>query len=154
MSVQDAHLLMDQIGPHLELTEVSKFEDDCWTLVFDDDVAVIATFDGDWDSVTLSAEVGEPPAEGRAALCELMLSYGNLWRETGGVRLALTEPGGPVVQLFAFPVGGLTKHGLGEVLTGFVGTLRAWREAVARGVAPAAEEASDFDPEAAGAIRI
>lgn len=133
--------LMREIGPGLELQEVTEFEErGTWTLVVDDGTVLFADYDDGREGIVLSAEVALPPEAGRPALHEFMLRYNNAWRETGGVRLAL-DGEGAVVQLFDVPAAGLDLSRLQGVVAGFVGTLRAWREIVARGGARGQEDA-------------
>lgn len=142
---QHLQALMREIGPRLDLAEVTEFEEQgTWTLVVDDETVLFADYDGNGREVlVLSAEAGRPPEVGRLALHELMLRYNDGWRETGGVRLAL-DGDGVVVQLFDLPLPGLDLGRLEGVVTGFVGMLRGWREIVAR--AGGAGQEPSLDP--------
>lgn len=64
-----------------------------------EDADVIAEWDGARNRLVLSSEIGSPPPGRAAHVYETLLSYNLLWRETGGLRMALTGPKGIVLQL-------------------------------------------------------
>lgn len=149
---QHVQALMRAIGPQLGLLEVTEFEaENTWTLVPDEDSVLFADYDDAGGRLVLSAEVGRPAGDDRLRLYELLLRYNNRWPETGGVRMALDEADGGVVQLFDLPVADLDLARLQTVVANFLDMLKAWREIVA--AVPAEPEASSFNPMLGGMIR-
>lgn len=135
------HRLMAEIGPLLELQEVTEFEaEDLWTLVVDADTVLFLDYQATPERLVLSAEAGVPAEAGREFYATL-LQYNNQWAETGGVRLALDGPEGGVVQIVDLALAGLDLSQLQTTLMGFLATLRAWREIVAQAGAGRADTA-------------
>jgi Tir chaperone protein (CesT) family len=151
-SEEHVQRLMRAIGPQLDLLEVTEFEGlGTWTLVLDEDTVLFAQLDEPGRRIVLSADVARPAEEGRLRVYELLLRYNNRWPETGGVRMALEEAAGTVVQLFDVPIADLDLSRLQGIVAGFADTLNAWREIVGRARAEPAGE--PFDPMLGGMIR-
>jgi hypothetical protein len=134
MSVQGAERSADHRDRSLlELTEVARLDElaASWTVVVGDDVLVLLTHDADWDRLTLAAEVATPPADRQARIHATLLQYNNQWAATGGIRMALAEPDGAIIQLFDVPLAQLDAQRRANVLMGLVEKLRGWREAKA-----------------------
>jgi hypothetical protein len=157
-----AHLqgLMAEIGPLLELGEVVAFDDQAvWTLVVDTETVVFADYDEADERLWLSAEIGPPPAgSDRAGLYETLLTYNNSWRETGGLRVSLDEPGagGALSLAYDLPAAALELSRFRLALAGFLDALRAWREGlanIASGAAPPDLTEAPFNPFLSGAFR-
>ena len=143
--------LMREIGPQMALAQVTEFEvEGTWTLIPDEDTVLFADYDEAGGRLVLSAEAGRPVDSGRLGLYDLLLRYNNSWAETGGVRMAL-DGAGTVVQLFDLPSADLDLPRLQAVVTGFIDTLRAWREIVGRAGGGSTEAA--FGPMLGGMIR-
>jgi hypothetical protein len=126
-----------------------------------DIMAVVRTGDASWsvhyehahvdldvdagnDRLLLTANIGAPPEERRAALYETVLMYSLLRRQTGGVSMALTAPGGDIVQLIDVPVSQATPQSLAIVIGNLVDRTLTWRALFAdadAGVAPAPRQA-------------
>jgi hypothetical protein len=139
--------LMAEIGPLMELAEISWFEaQELWTLGVDEQTVLFADWVEERQSVCLSAEVGKPAAGDAAALHVLLLRYNAQWRETGGVRMALDGADG-VIMSVELPAGTLDLPQLQGTLTAFLDMLRAWRELIARPPGGDAKAATgDLDP--------
>jgi hypothetical protein len=145
--------LMTEIGPALQLAEVTAFETaNLWTLVLDEHRVLFVDYDPDDGRVWISAEVGTPPPGGRAQLYERLLQYNGQWQQTGGVRLALDGPDGDVVLAYDLPLEGLDLARLRLVIQGLVDKLDAWREIVAAGGAGGADTLEGVDPRHLGGM--
>ncbi len=128
------HRLMSEIGPLLELGAVIESDDgDGWILAIDEDDGVLVELDEAEGRILLSAEAGLPDDEARAQLCETLLVYNAQWSASGGVRMALDEPGGGVVQMLELSAAELDAARLSQVFVAFLETLSGWRTVVAEG---------------------
>ena len=133
MSVKDhMHRLMSEIGPLLEVAAVIEADDgDGWILAIEEDDSVLVELDEAEGRLFLSAEAGLPDDEARPGLYETLLVYNAQWYASGGVRMALDEPGGEVVQMLELPAAGLEASRLAQVFVAFLEVLSGWREVVA-----------------------
>ena len=123
--------LMTEIGPLLELSEVTEFtEDQSWVLVIDDETVVAADLVEEIGKLVLSAEVATPPAEKRNRTYQLLLEFNHQWPETDGLRMGLDGPGGMVVMMIELPVAGLDIQRLQTVVGNFVEQIAEWRELI------------------------
>jgi hypothetical protein len=150
---------MTELGPLLELEEVTEFtEDQSFSLLIDDETPVTADYDEAHRRILLSAEVGAPPEDKRYKAYEFLLQYNLLWFETGGLHMALDGPDGSVVQMMEIPATDLDVTALGSTLSRFVESLKAWQVVIAEGLSTdqvKAETAgtSTLDPDG-GIIRV
>lgn len=127
---QTVHDLMAQIGPVLDLAQVTEFAaDDAWTLVFDDGQRVYAEFDDAGQRLVLTAEVSAVEEHTRARACEALLRWNYLWGSHGGVRAALDGAPGKVVLLLDLPLSGLELPQLCGVVRALGETADRWRDA-------------------------
>ena len=125
--------VMTEIGPLLELGAVIESDDgDGWILVVDEDNSVLVELDETEERILLSADAGLPDDDARPRLYEMLLAYNRQWHATGGIRMALEEPGGEVVQMLELPVAGLGVTRLAQVFVAFLEVLAGWRTIVAR----------------------
>jgi len=90
---KQVHALMTEIGPVLELDEVTESIDEegegpVWVLRRDDTIVEV-DFEPDTGRLTLQTDIGAVPAERRMAIFEAMLKFNDLWHATGGYRLSL-----------------------------------------------------------------
>lgn len=141
MSIKtQAHQLMSEIGPLLDLVGVVESDDgQAWMLIVDDQDALSVDLDDARGRLVIAAEVGTPGETGRARLCELLLAYNAQWEISGGVRMALDEPGGRVLQLLDLAAEGLDASQLAEVLARFLEIRLGWMQvvsAIGDGAAP------------------
>lgn len=121
------------IGRVLE-TELAVVED---TTVFEvagkdggPRVRVLVQYAGERKLVLLSADIGEPPPEGRERLFRTMLEANNLFSGTAGATLALdAASGGCRLQTF-LPPDALANDVEGRLVP-FVETALAWGRAIA-----------------------
>jgi hypothetical protein len=128
--------LMREIGPLLDLEQVTLFDSGReWALVVDDTTVVHADYIEAGERLMLSIELGRPPEASRHRVYELLLLYNHAWPDTGGVRMALESEGGAVVQLFETDTADLDIAGLRNLLGGFIELARHWRSGITRDVA-------------------
>lgn len=109
-----------------EILAVTEVEPDEWSVRYERfDLAV--SYDEASETLTLSASIGRPPEERRLQICELLLSYNLLWRDTGGLRMALAGRGGEAVQMLSIHAAALTARGLAARIAAFSERALAWR---------------------------
>lgn len=131
MSQALLHQLMCEIGPLLDLDEVIEQPADAvWVLVFADGTVIEAEYDeAAGGRLMLSMELGTPAEAAATDLHRLLLQYNYLWRQTGGVRMALA--GSAVVQALELAVPGLALPTLADALTGLHDNAAPWRAMLA-----------------------
>jgi hypothetical protein len=127
MSHEHLHRLMTEIGPFMHLREVVEYADEArWVLVLDNGAVIEAEHDADRARLALSIEIGEPAAEDAAALYRTLLQYNQLWRNTGGIRMALADQ--TVVQSVELPAdASLDLDTLSRGLAGLHANTAVWR---------------------------
>lgn len=95
----DISIIMTEVGPLDEnILAVLRTGDESWAIRFEA-VDVEAEFDPAGGRLMLSTTVGVPPPPRAATVYETLLTYSTAWRETGGVRMGLSRPGGELVQM-------------------------------------------------------
>ena len=125
-------LLTDLVESTPEIDEVVQL-DSRWIVSFNDAIDVMAELDSSRDLLTLSTDLGRPPANRRGAVTELLLMYTSLMPTTQSTAMALTEPDGEFQQLRVLPVAQLDLAVLKSSLLDFTSLARLWREVVAQG---------------------
>ena len=119
--------LMTEVGPlDDDIVEVAQTSDDSWAIRFED-VDIEVERDPLGGRLVLSAEIAVPRREDRVTVYEALLSYSMLWRETGGLRMALAEPGGAAVQLVDVSIADLTPKLLATVAANLAERTLVWR---------------------------
>ena len=92
-------LTMQEVGPRDDgIDQVLQTGEETWAVRFED-VDVEVEFNPQTQRAMFSADIGVPPEERRLPICEAVLVYSMLWRETGGLRMAMNETGGPITQM-------------------------------------------------------
>lgn len=126
-SKESVHQLMREIGPLLDLREVSAFEErDAWLVAFEAGPVFEIDYDAGLNRVVITAVVAEVAEHARLRIYEILLQYNYVWTETGGVRMALDGSPGKVVMMFELPAAELHLSMLAEVLTNLAQIRGAW----------------------------
>ncbi len=124
--------LMSEIGPILELRGIVEINGEAkWVLDLDGEHAVVVEHAAADDRLFFTAEAGVPEPAARLVCYELLLAYNALWRQTGGVRMAVNGEDGAVLQIADVAVEGLDAAALAEVLENFFGKLGEWMDIIA-----------------------
>ena len=130
-SKEHVHNLMAEIGPLLELMQITESaEGNSWLLVVDEETAIDLDYNEMRNRVILAGEVGLPADENRYGFYETILQYNYLWEETDGLKMALDGPAGNVWIMFDTTASDLDISMLQTVIVNFCETLRSWREAM------------------------
>jgi hypothetical protein len=152
-SERAVHELMLQVGPVLDLEQVTEFaEDHAWRLVFDAATAIDIEYDSYADRLVLTADVAPVELHAREKTFEAMLRYNYLWTEHGGVRAALDGAPGRAVLMIEMPASGLEMTRICAVLKNFSAVVEGWRGVLAS--IATAGGASDAPFNATGMIRV
>jgi hypothetical protein len=124
---------MVAVGDLLDLPEVIEFESQTrWEVTTADGQIVDVTYDEATDKLVLESVVGQPASGARERMYEAMLIYNGSWRETGGARLTLDEPGGTTTLLFDISASGLTARDLQGILGNVLQVAGLWRDYLQR----------------------
>jgi hypothetical protein len=125
--------LMVEVGALLDLDQVTELPDQAyWYLMLPDETVIDAEYEAESDRVVLSTPIGRPQPGSREAVYDTLLAYNAAWRETGGVRAALDEPGGELLLLCDVTVHGLAASELQAVVGGLAQLAQTWRAYVAK----------------------
>ena len=127
------------VGPlDAGIAEVVRDTDDRW-IVRLGTVEVEATFDPRAQRLRFAVEIGVPPAANRESLYAVLLVYNIAGRETDDVTMALTHPGGTIVQVAVRDALALTAREIAAICVNLSERALVWRAYVAIG--PAAGKA-------------
>jgi len=148
MDVIEFDRLMSEVGPLDDMILACiKTPDGAYAVRFED-VDVLVERDGDRDRIALSVEIGAPPPSRALEVYETLLSYNLLWRETGGVRMALTGRKGSVVQFVDLTGSEINPRSIATVAANLASLTEIWRaflqSAGGDSAAPAPIAAADF----------
>ena len=146
MTTPDMDAVLQAVGPLDDgILAVVRAADDRWAVRFED-VDVEVEFDEATGRLMASAVIGRPPPERAAKLHEMLLVYGMIWRDTGGVRMALTGPGGEAVQMADLYAPQVTPEALVVLVVNLAERTRVWRGLFAADAEDAATPSFDsFD---------
>lgn len=98
------------------------------------------------DRVVLTAMLGVPSESMQLSVYETLLCYNLLRKDTGGVKMALSGPGGELVLLYELFASNLNRNELQTVLINFVSISQVWSMYVTGdGDEPAAQLPSPTD---------
>jgi hypothetical protein len=137
--IDHVQTLMEELGPasaDIAIAGVFQTGEADWGVAFDDEVVIALELDDESGRLYLTSDLGAPEDGRRAEICEVLLTYNGLIRQTGGVTAALTEPEGGLRLLLRLDAGSLTLEVLQTVLANFAEKTRVWRDYVATGDAP------------------
>ncbi|MEJ1157311.1 type III secretion system chaperone [Prosthecomicrobium sp. N25] len=113
-----------------------------WLVRFED-VDVEIEYDSAGDRLVFASVIGPVPQQKREEILEALLAYSFLARETGGVHMAMTAPGGEAVQMAAVPGEGAGVDRLVTVVTNMAENTRIWRAMFASAMGLGAAEPVD-----------
>lgn len=123
--------ILQSAGPRDDaILEVLQTGDDAWAVRYAD-VDIDLELEPNTRRLMFSSEIGKLPEGGGEEICRILLTYSLLWRETGGLRMALTEPKGSLVQLVDIHCGDLTAELAVAVLHNLNDRTLLWRDFIA-----------------------
>jgi hypothetical protein len=131
-STEQVASIMRAIGPKdLDIADVIEIGEGEYVVSYDD-LNVTLEFEAETDRLVFSAELGEAPADKRSEVHTTLLNYSLLWRDTGGVHMALTADGIAVQMLTLFG-SELSDDRVNTVLRNFADKARQIRNYVVTG---------------------
>jgi hypothetical protein len=78
------------------------------------------------DRIVLSSMLGIPSETMQLSVYEALLCYNLLWKDTGGVKMALAGPGGDLMLLYELHVDQLMLNDLQIVISNFSSISHVW----------------------------
>lgn len=126
-SLERMQIMMEEIGPSMsEIEAVIQSEEKNWAIQFEDQSIVMLEWADQPDRVVLSAMLGAPSEKMQLSVYETLLCYNLLWRDTGGVKMALAGPGGELILLYELHASELNLNELQTVLSNFSRIAQIW----------------------------
>lgn len=125
-------LLIEQVTPQLCLLALETYES-----------AIALRLDEDTGILTLSCELGRPQEEEQFKIYEALLIYNSLAPIHGGIRMALREPGGAILQEFDAPLGSLQIEQWMNLIIDFSKKASAWEEIIESAETPVLGDLED-----------
>ncbi|MEM6654821.1 MAG: CesT family type III secretion system chaperone [Planctomycetota bacterium] len=131
MTIEQLQQVMAEIGPLTdEVLSVVQIGDREWDIALEDDVAILASYDELGEKVTFDVDVGPLPEGDPAPIFEMLLTFNSCWRETGGLRTAIDEPGGDVSLVLDYFAEQLDVTRVSAVILALLEKRSQWREAI------------------------
>ena len=126
-NLERIQIMMEEIGPAMpEIEAVIQSEEKNWAIQFEDQSIVMLEWAESPDRVVLTAMLGIPSETMQLSVYETLLCYNLLWKDTGGVKMALSGPGGELVLLYELFASNLNRNELQTVLINFVSISQVW----------------------------
>jgi hypothetical protein len=126
-NLERMQIMMEEIGPSMsEIEAVIQSEEKNWAIQFEDQSIVMLEWTDSPDRVVLSAMLGAASESMQLSVYETLLCYNLLWKDTGGVKMALSGPGGELVLLYELFASNLSLNELQTVLANFVSIAQVW----------------------------
>ena len=140
--LQNLQQTMADVGPLVEDIElIQQLGDNRWLVIFDEESAIEIEFDEVANKLTFSAVLAAVEEGNETDIYQLLLRYNYLWRETGGIRMALDGTNDQVVMLFDLFQPEVAKATLATVIGNLQDAALMWRQAIENGNAAAAVDA-------------
>lgn len=122
---------LTELGPLLPAAEIRQAAPDQWFIVYDEFLIIDVELLPDAAKLVLSADLGHPLVGEENATYTLLLQVNALWRETGGLRMALDAGDGELTQVYDIALADLDRDGLELRVQNFAAAARGWREVIA-----------------------
>ena len=146
-SDQVAQLLVElgERTPRIE-SIVQEADAPRWAIELEDGLIVLAELDQERSRLSLETDLGRPPKEHRLKTCEALMMLTSLEHASEGWAMALGEPNGEFQFCCHITMPPAHPKDLQTTLFAFVDEARQWREIVARGAQPWAEQIQELSP--------
>lgn len=126
-NVERMQVMMEEIGPAMaEIEAVIQSEEKNWAIQFEDQSIIMLEWAERPDRVVLSSMLGVPSEAMQLSVYEALLCYNLLWKDTGGVKMALAGPGADLVLLYELHAEELQLNELKIVISNFSSISHVW----------------------------
>lgn len=126
-NLERVQIMMEEIGPSMpEIEAVIQSEEKNWAIQFDDQSIVMLEWAEKPDRIVLSSMLGAPVEDMQLSVYETLLCYNLLWKDTGGVKMALAGPGGELILLYELHASELMLNDMQTILSNFVSIAQVW----------------------------
>jgi|GEM_PF-2258092 len=144
MLPEEINTIVAETGPlDGEIISVSRTADDQWVIEYEP-VMIELEYNPTRKRLLLQAEIGPAPEEQRTKLHAAMLSVSFLWRESGGLHMALAGSEGSAVLMADLAGDELTSQTLATVAGNMAERVLVWRGIFANS-ADSAQAGGDLD---------
>ena len=146
--------VVTELGPLVDrLEEVTAPGEGMWGLQFDED-AIHCELDESGQRLYLTMELGPLPEARREDVLQSLLAFNSLWKETGGVRMALDRPDGQVMQVCDIATEQIDVTKVAQIVESLLAKADAWKALLAGAeTTTSASEKPQSTPDI-GAIRV
>ncbi len=125
--LERVQIMMQEIGPSVpEIEAVIQSEATNWAVQFDDGSIVLLEWAAKPDRIVLTTMLGKPSETMQLSVYETLLCYNLLWKDTGGVKMALSGPDGELILLYELFAADLSLNEFQTVLSNFVSIAQVW----------------------------
>ena len=125
--LERVQIMMEEIGPSMpEIEAVIQSEEKNWAIQFDDQSIITLEWAEKPERVVLTSMLGVPSESMQLSVYETLLCYNLLWKDTGGVKMALAGPGGDLMLLYELYVDQLMLNDLQIVISNFSSISQVW----------------------------
>lgn len=139
LNLDDINAAITEAGPLNDgIQQVARSDDGHWAIEFETDT-IILECDAENERLMLSAEVGQVPEENREEIYKLLLSYGWLWRQTGGLRFACSPEDDEVTLMVDLSASQISPSMIALVAANLASRAQLWRDLLQSGHLPATQ---------------
>ena len=141
-NAQHIHGLMNELGPLVDRIEVIQQEaENGWAIVCDDDTSIDIECDEVGNRLTFVVPLVPIAEENQTETYRMLLTYNLLWRENGGIHMAIDDENNALLLADIFHVD-LTAEALVAVVESLIDATRGWNEVLENAADP---DAGDDD---------
>lgn len=127
LPIEEINTLVAEAGPlDSEILSVSRIANDAWAIEYEP-VMVELEYDASRGRLLLQTEIGVVPEEQKAQLLSAMLNVSFLWRESGGLHLAMAGREGAAMMMVDLAGDELTTQSIATVAGNLVERVLIWR---------------------------
>lgn len=127
-NAQYVHGLMNELGPLVDRIEVIQQEsENGWAIVCNDETAIDVECDEVGNRLTFVVPLGPVAEEHQTEVYRTLLTYNLLWRENGGIHMAIDAENNALLLADIYHVE-LTVDALAAVVESLVDAARDWRQ--------------------------
>ena len=151
LSADELNRVLAEVGPLDDaILEVVGTDPDTWLVRFET-VDVELEYDGPGGRLVFTVAIGTPSEANRLRIYEALLLYNVIWRDTGGLRMALSGPGAGALQIADLADADIDPRRIVLVAVNMAERALLWRGMM---TAETAETSIPFEMQSTGYLRI